>query len=128
MEFEDSKSSSEIIREMVLRLADVVDEEEPSHREICERMMTLCQAAQSTAGDDSIMRLILSLQYFDRMQQRTRYLVHLIEKMLIDQPLAGHEISDFHSQYKASPHQADAEWLSDLLLNRVTTRGENSVQ
>ncbi|MFK7956017.1 MAG: hypothetical protein AB8B96_07980 [Lysobacterales bacterium] len=64
---------------------------------------------------ESMMALVESLQYFDRMQQRTRYVAEVID--LLAGSTDGHAdvLALLENHSEKAPFADDGEWLGDVL-------------
>ncbi|MEO0576360.1 MAG: hypothetical protein AAF004_12920 [Pseudomonadota bacterium] len=113
-------TSQQLASDIVGRLISVVDDEASCHEKICEDMVTI--AMSSKDGDmAAVQRLMVGLQYFDRMQQRTRYLAAAAQTAIahIDNPEALHGALGEHA--RSGPYQADAAWCRELLGKYAAT-------
>ncbi|MFK8053462.1 MAG: hypothetical protein AB8F65_10865 [Woeseiaceae bacterium] len=112
-----------LTQQLVQRLTNVVDEEEGCHTAVCENMIALVDNdAAIGLGDEAVPKLITSLQYFDRLQQRTHYFAKAIERSLNTDGSAV-ELHRVIKEYAdRAPHQDDANWC----LEQATTILEGS--
>lgn len=107
-------ASQQLVSDIVSRLISVVDDEASCHESICADMVNIAMSG-AQSDRDAVQRLMVGLQYFDRMQQRTRYLAAAATTAIsnIDDPEALHDALEDHS--RSGPYQADAAWCRELL-------------
>jgi len=76
---EVQEATTTLIRQVAERLKSVVKEEAEAHEAVCALMMSMCMDSGSSPVDPG--KLVESLQYFDRLQQRTAALCDLVQHL-----------------------------------------------
>lgn len=101
----------QLLQQAADRLVQIVDDEESCHLAIGARLFGLSQDADPAA----LAELVESLQYFDRMQQRTRYVVQLIEHLVAGAQGPADLAGRLTTHSDKAPFHDDGVWLAGLL-------------
>lgn len=104
-------STVDLLRKALLKLVDIVDDEEHLHLAMGERLINLSASVDPSAMGD----LVEKLQYFDRLQQRTRYVVKLIEHLISEADCPDEVYQRLVSHSTKAPFVDDGRWLEQLL-------------